>query len=194
MKGTLVADGRSAAGGTALLMHNERLADPLDPHTRKLAAISGKRKKSEADHKSMAHIEFIGGLYTNGNGPCLPAWNILRCLQDGGKRHKRGEDVLRGVFPQVEHADVEYDGPRDPEQLWKDGGFSLRKGVGISRRKIMRTRPFFVEWQFRLPVEVDPVIFDQHVVETIWREAGVYSGIGDLRPIYGRFNGTVEWE
>lgn len=194
MKGTLIADGRSVAGGTALIMHNERLADPLDEHSRKLAAISGKRKKSEADHLTMAHIEFIGGLYTNGNGPCLPAWNILRCLQDGGRRHKRGEDVLRGVFLPTEHTDVEYDGPRDPEKLWKDGGFSLRKGVGISKRKVMRTRPFFVEWGIRLPIEVDPVIFDKHVIETIWREAGVYCGIGDLRPVYGRFAGTVEWE
>jgi len=192
MRVTLYADGRTESGGTPMLMHNERLADPLDPYTRQLGAISSKRKKSEADHEAMAHIEFMGGLYTNGNGPCVPAWNLVRCLQEGGKRHKRGADVLRGVFPMAEHADVLYDGPRDPEDLWKDGGFKLRKGVGISGRKVMRTRPMFIDWQLRLPIEVDLVIFDLHVIDTLWLEAGRYYGLGDNRPINGRFKGIVE--
>ena len=31
MQVTLKLDGRTASGGSALIMHNERLADPLDP-------------------------------------------------------------------------------------------------------------------------------------------------------------------
>lgn len=192
MKVTLKADGRTSSGGSPLIMHNERLADPLDDHTRSIAAVSKKRNKTEADHIEIGRLEFFGGLYTNGNGPCLPAWNILRCLQDGAKRHKRGQDVLRGVYPITDHADVEYEGPRDPAKMWKDGSFALRKTVGVQRARTVRTRPIFTDWQIQLDVEVDPTVFDLDTLRNVWAEAGKYAGIGDMRPIYGRFQGTIE--
>lgn len=192
MKVLLKLDGRTSAGGSALVMHNERLADPLDDHTRAVAAISKKRNKTEADHVEIGRLEFLGGMYTNGNGPCIPAWNILRCLQDGARRHKKGADVLRGVYPLADHADVQYEGPRDPAELWKDGGFALRKSVGIQRSRTIRTRPIFTDWQIELPVEIDPTVFDLDTLTNVWREAGVYAGLGEMRPVFGRFKATVE--
>lgn len=196
MKVLLKLDGRTASGGSALVMHNERLADPLNDYTRQIAAVSKKRNKTEADHIEIARLEFLGGLYTNGNGPCIPAWNILRCLQDGARRHKRGMDVPRGVFPLVDHADISYEGDkiRDPEKLWKAGEFALRKTVGIQRSRTMRTRPIFTEWQAALPIEVDPVIFDIDTLQVFWRDAGRYAGLGEMRPVYGRFDGVIEEE
>lgn len=194
MKVLLKLDGRTASGGSALVMHNEQLADPLNDFVRSISAVSKKRNKTEADHIEIARLEFLGGLYTNGNGPCLPAWNILRCLQDGAKRHKRGMDVPRGVFPLIDHADVLYDGDseRDPAKLWKDGGFALRKTVGIQRSRTMRTRPIFTDWQAELAVEVDPIIFDIDTLQVFWTDAGRYAGIGEMRPVYGRFIGSIE--
>ena len=192
MKVLLKLDGRADAGGAPLLMHNERLADPLEPVTREIAKVSKKRNKTEADHMEIARLEFGGGLYTNGNGPCLPAWNILRCLQDGAKKHKRGQDVLRGVYPLAEHADVIYDGPRDTDELWKDGGFALRKTVGVQRSRTVRTRPVFTDWTCELPVEIDPTVFDLDTLRNCWADAGKYAGIGDMRPIYGRFDAKIE--
>lgn len=191
MKLLLKLDGRTESGGSSLVMHNERLADPLDPHTRAIGKLTKKRGKTEADHMEIARLEFHGGMYTNGNGPCLPAWNILRCLQDGAKRHKRGLDVLRGVYPLTDHADVVYDGPRDPDEMWKDGGFALRKTVGVQRSRTMRTRPIFTDWQAALLIEVDPVVFDVDTLANLWREAGVYAGLGEMRPVYGRFQATL---
>ncbi|QBI19361.1 hypothetical protein ER308_07250 [Egibacter rhizosphaerae] len=194
MQVLLTADGRSEAGGTPLVVHNERLADPLDDYARAIAAVSKKRNKTEADLWEISRLEFYGSLYTNGNGPCLPAWNVLRCLQDGAKRIKRGQDVLRGVFPLTEHADLVYDGPRDPEELWKDGSFRLRKTVGVQKNRTPRTRGMFTEWSFSLPVEVDPVIFDPDTLSECWRHAGRYAGLGEMRPIYGKFLATAtEW-
>lgn len=194
MKVLLELDGTTASGGTPLIMHNERLADPLDDYTRAIGTISKKRGKTDADHLEIGRLEFLGGLYVNGNGPCLPAWNILRCLQDGAKRVKRGQDVLRGVHPLVDHADVAYVGPRDPGEMWRAGGFALRKTVGVQRARTMRTRPIFTDWSAALPVEVDPTVFDPDTLAAIWKDAGRYAGIGDMRPIHGRFLGTVsEW-
>jgi hypothetical protein len=192
VKTTLVLDGRTESGGSPLVCHNERLADPLDEIVRQIGTFTAKRKKTEADHLEIAHLEFLGGLYTNGNGPCLPAWNILRCLQDGARRHKRGLDVPRGIYPVLDHADIQYDGPRDPDAMWKAGSFSLRKTVGVQRSRTMRTRPIFTDWQAELEVEVDATVFDLDTLAHIWHDAGVYAGIGEMRPIYGRFNGTLK--
>jgi hypothetical protein len=192
VKVLLKLNGTTAAGGSPLIMHNERLADPLDEHAREIAKISRKRNKTEADHLAIAKLEHAGGLYLNGNGPCLPSWNILRCLQDGARRHKRGVDVLRGVYPLSEHADLDYEGPRDVDALWKDGGFALRKTVGVQRSRTVRTRPIFTDWQAELLVEVDPTVFDVDTLANCWRDAGVYAGIGDMRPVHGRFAGMVE--
>lgn len=191
-----------AQGSSALILHNERLADPLDPIVRELAKYTKKRGKSDADHMEIARLEFLGGLYTdppldltmNGKSPApgLPAWNVIRCLQDGAKRQKKGADVLRGVHPIIQHVLITYEGPRNPHKMWTDGRFTLRKTVGVQRARMMRTRPMFVDWSIDLPVEVDPTVFDLDVLANVWRDAGVYAGIGEMRPIYGRFVGTVK--
>jgi hypothetical protein len=202
MQVKLKLDGRMASGGSALIVHNERLADPMDSFVQALQAITSKRRKTLEDHAEIARLEFLGGLYTDPvmsypvNGakpvPVVPAWNILRCLQDGGKRHRRGVDVPRGVYPLQQFAALQYEGPTDPQELWKDGSFALRKSVGVQRSRTMRTRPIFHEWQTDLLIEVDPVIFDVHTLKDIWKSAGVYAGLGEMRPIWGRFDATLE--
>lgn len=202
MQVTLHLDGRSASGGAPLVCHNERLADPLDEYVQAIQGFSKKRNKTIDDHEQIAYLEFLGGLYTSpaldwpidgkNPAPCLPAWNILRCLQDGGRRQKRGMDVPRGVMPLGESALIQYDGPSDPQKMWEAGGFSLRKSVGVQRSRTMRTRPFFADWQAALPIEVDSTVFDMHTLQNIWKDAGIYAGLGEMRPVYGRFIGTIE--
>lgn len=209
MKIHLIADGHTDAGGMALVCHNERLADPLDELTRRLSGITKQRNKTEAAHLEIARTEFFGGLYTStaittdpsgeilvpkGSIPVIPAWNMIRCLQDGAKRHKRGPDVLRGVHPLNDHAAIEYDGPTDPQELWASGQFALRKGVGVQRSRTIRTRPIFTEWRAVLTVELDMTVFDVDTLQVFWGDAGRYAGIGEMRPVYGRFRGTVEVE
>lgn len=206
MQYVLVANGHPEQNGMALVVHNERLADPLDTITRAIGAISKKRNKTIPDHEEIARLEWHGGLYTakpieaadgdlqipEGAVPTLPAWNMIRCLQDGAKRHKRGADVLRGIHPLVEHVPLEYDGPTDLTVMWKSGEFSLRKTVGVQRARTTRTRPIFYPWRAALPIELDPIVFDLDTVATLWSDAGRYAGIGEMRPVYGRFEGTIE--
>src|SRR5688572_21014856 len=97
MQLTLVANGHPDVNGSALVLHNERLADPLDSMTRAIGTFTKKRNKTITDHEEIARLEWYGGLYTTlrieaadadvivpeGAQPCIPAWNMLRCLQDG---------------------------------------------------------------------------------------------------------------
>jgi hypothetical protein len=196
----------TAEGENALVCHNERLADPLDPIVRQLAAITKKRLKTEADHLEVARLEFFGGLYMSGDFevkeghaitgegsiPCVPGWNVLRCLQDGAKRHKRGQDVLRGIHPIWDNAKLIYSGPTDPQEMWETGEWSLRKTVGVQRARTMRTRPIFYPWRLHLAVEIDPTVFDVDTLKVFWADAGRYCGLGEMRPVYGRFVGAIE--
>lgn len=196
MQVVLTFDGREAVNGSPILCHNERLADPLDPAARAVAEISGKRGKTEADHLELARREFEGGLYLGDNGPVIPAMNMLRCVQEGAKRIKKGKDVLRGIVPLEDAADLDYDGPRDVDSLWKEG-FWLRKGVGVGTSRVIRTRPCFKDWRVILPIEVDAEIWDIHKLQEVCTLAGKFAGLGDMRPIQGRCKITAtpvdEW-
>jgi hypothetical protein len=56
----------------------------------------------------------------------------------------------------------------------------------------MRTRPIFTDWSAELPVEVDSTVFDLDTLANCWKDAGVYAGIGEMRPGYGRFAATLQ--
>ena len=76
--------------------------------------------------------------------------------------------------------------------MWASAEFSLRKTVGVQRARTVRTRPIFMPWEVTLEIEVDPIIFDLDTLAVMWRDAGRYSGLGEMRPVYGRFIATVE--
>lgn len=45
---------------SALVMHNSRLVDSLDPWSREIAAITGKSHKTIADYEQITEVEFYG--------------------------------------------------------------------------------------------------------------------------------------
>jgi len=203
VKVTLFLDGRTDAGGTPLLMRNERLLDPLDSYTRALAKVTSKRKKTEADHLEVGRLEFLGGLYTDpqfevaepngGVRIAFPTWNVVRSVQEGATKQKLGRAVVRGVLPLETFATLTFDGDSEtePDILWKLGTFALRKGVGVGQKKVMRTRPIFIDWTLTCHVEVDAEQIDLDQLEAALQNAGRYYGVGDNRPIHGRFAGSI---
>lgn len=189
----------ASAEGDSMLMHNERLADPLNPYTRWLGELTGKTKKTEADQEEIARREFLGsGYWLIDDGPhgaigepVIPTWNIIRCLQAGATRQKLGKHVVRALVPQTMTTTLSYTGPRDADSLWKSGLFHNRKGVVIGGRRTMRTRPCFTDWKVEADLELDLTILDPDKVDQIARDAGKYEGLGDNRPVFGRFIGSA---
>lgn len=178
--------------GAPLLMHNERMIDPLNPYVRSVKELSGKRQRSEVDELELSHREWLGCFYYDEEiGPYLPVWCIVRCIQEAGKRHKLGASVLRGVVPASEKTPVLYDGPRDLDTLWKDGRYALRKAVGVGQKRVMRTRPVFVDWTMEAEIEVDLTQIDPEKINQLIAEGGRYQAVGDYRPVYGRFLGSA---
>ena len=169
-----------------LLMHNGRLADPLDDHARAIAQVAGKRRKTEADHRHLAELEFRGGLYTSGGVPCIPAEMVEAALVRAAAQERRSPRAKAGLVVR-DDLRLEYQGPTDIDGLWRDPAFRLRSAVRVGPSRIMRTRPQFREWAADLVVDYLPGLLNASEVHGFVVVAGEQVGLGDWRPRFGRF-------
>jgi hypothetical protein len=172
--------------------HNGLLADPLYEFSKRIKKVTALRKKTEADLEEMARLEFLGGLYLKDGEPCIPGEMIEAALAGKGgaaRKNKSGAQAAAGLFV-PNPAKLEYDGPKDPNELWKDYRFRFRVPAKVGMAKVMRTRPIFEQWSAVVEVHYNPDLVDRDRVIDWIVQAGAEVGIGDWRPRYGRF--TVE--
>jgi hypothetical protein len=173
-----------------MLMHNGMLADPLYEFTKATKKLSGKRNKTEADHEELARLEFLGGLYMGQNGqgltPVIPAQNIRKMLILAARKSRDGKLAESGVYISDE-AILEYDGPRNPDELWANKEFVDRRLVVVNRARIARTRPIFKEWEANVTVDYDTDVVTEAQLDLWFEVAGKIIGLGDNRPQNGKF-------
>lgn len=177
-----------------MLMHSARLSDPLDPATKALAKVTGKRKKTEDDHAEAGRLEHAGGLYIDADrGPYVPGQNVEAVLFRAASRFKL-MSALRAamLIPGTVHPLI-YRGPRDAEGLWTDKAFVHRASVKVGTSRVIRTRPIFAKWQVEVSGELNTDEIDPERFEQIADVAGRLVGLGDWRPRFGRFDVRVSW-
>lgn len=181
-----------------LLMHSDRLADPLDPSTKALRALTNRTAKKDMDVEEYAEkvgrVEFEGGLYfDNKLGPYIPGNTIRAVMREAGKLTKHGKSIERGLQPPDDIA-LNYTGPRSIKGLWEapDRAFVDRRSIGVMGKRVIRTRPRFNSpWSIVVELEFDETILGMDQIRAIAINAGRFCGIGDGRSIgFGRF--TVE--
>ncbi len=177
-------------GIAPLLMHNERLANPRDPHTRALKQLTAVKKKTDDTLEDIQKTEWRGGLYELEGVVCVPAANVLAALKNGAQKLKRGKDIQSSVFSAEAFYPLIYDGPKDFEKLYADGRFSDYRCVGVNRARVMRSRPVFNKWSVNIALDYDADVVDLDTMLQAMEIAGAQVGICDHRPQYGRF--TVE--
>lgn len=179
-------------GTRPLLMHNGRLADPIDPATKRLSAASKKKQKSDDEFAEMGRIEFEGSLYYDEKmGPYLPVDNLQAMLIEGARKRKMGkefESLVEVMMPVdgPEGYKLEYKGPRDPAGLWNSKMF-LRKQARVGQKRVIRTRPRFAQWACQFDVEIHDDGPDAEHVRRAIEDAGRLIGLGDWSPRYGHF-------
>jgi hypothetical protein len=169
-----------------MLMHNGQTADPLNHWSKQMKAISGKRKKTDADYEELAKIEFMAALYIDKTGPIIPAANIDSMLVNAAEKLREGPLVKSGVFC-LKSASLEYDGPRDPEGLWTAETFRHVAIVRVQMARVARTRPVFNEWAADVSLNIEDSLVNVSQVDTWMNVAGSQIGLGDWRPQHGRF-------
>lgn len=185
----------TAKGTRPLLMHNVRLASPLNPYAKQLKALNAKRNKTDEDRLAIARVEFEGSLYFDEEiGPYIPGPNLLASLIEGGRLTKAGKKIERGVNVDDLVMPLIYRGPRDVESLWGGGEseFVDMRTVVVQRNKVDRCRPIFRQWAFEADILLDPAVIDLDEFTEVARNAGAMAGIGDYRRMYGRFETEIQ--
>lgn len=180
-------------GVCPMMMHNIQLANPFNKWVCQSKEITAKgKKKTDDDMRELSRLEWFGGLYVNEDGRViLPSEVLLGCFLSGSKKSRLGTDFKCG-FDVPMDAELEYDGPKDAEKLWMDKRFVDVRGVALQKSsRIMRTRPFFSKWECTVKVVFRGEVVNESQVKKAIEDAGMYCGIGDYRPRYGRF--IVEW-
>jgi len=193
LKGDSVNFTITITGTAALLMHNGRLADPLDPAAKALKAVTGKRSKTDADYLEVSRVEFAGALYIDPDvGPYIPADNIWKTLQMAARKSKQGKQIEEGVIITSEVNPIVYPGPRDIPGLWANPNFIFRKTVVNQRNRVSRTRPIFQQWRLSADGIYDENVINLDDIRAIAERAGSLVGLCDWRPRFGRFTSEVD--
>ena len=181
-------------GITPLLMHNVRLADPDDPVTRQIAALTAKKKNmTEADRLEVGRLKFIGGMYYDAEtGPYLPAPHIFASMIVAARQTRAGKAVEAGVLWLADKAPLEYEGPRDPERMWEGGDspFVDRRMVRVGQARVPQVRPIFPGWSAQIEIDFDDSILSLDDLTMYCQKAGRV-GVGDYRRFYGRYDTTI---
>lgn len=178
-------------GLSPLLMHSDRFANPLDKATKAHKELTGKRKKTDADHEAIAKSEWMGSLYYNESvGPYIPGQNLDATLQEAAKLQKLGKKFKQAVMVLENEIPLQYKGPREPEALF-DAGFVDVRGVKVAMAKLMRCRPKFNEWAAEFTVAYNEDVLNGEEVRKAIADAGALIGVCDYRPRFGKFAAEV---
>lgn len=167
-----------------LVVHNSRLAVPTDEFTQRLSRLTAKTKKTLEDHLAISRAEWEGGLYWDEDlGPYVPTSWPMSSLWQAAKLTKNGEGLRRAVTVLGPDAGarvpIEYDGPREIEEMWEDEEFRLIQSLPQGRVRVTRTRPRFVPWSLKFTVLLDEALMDVSIVEEIAQRAARNIGIGE---------------
>ncbi|MCU0806407.1 MAG: hypothetical protein MUC53_00190 [Candidatus Contendobacter sp.] len=180
-------------GTSPLLMHNPRMVDPDFELNREIKALTGKRKKTDADLKQIEKLEWYGGLYPENNIVVQPTSKLRKSLVNAAKISKQGKAIERALSFSSLNTPLIYDGPKEIDELFKDPRFHSRLSVGIGNKRVMRVRPSFFPWALKVTGLFIPdagINFDE--LQRIVELAGLVEGIGDNRINgYGRYTAIL---
>lgn len=180
-------------GNGPMLQHNGRLANPLDPYTRELKTVTKKRNKTDDDLMAVAKLEARAGLYETPDMLVgLPTENVWRCIFDAAKAFKLGADVKRALLFSPDVIPLDIDGSHakcetylnDPENI-------LYRSVKVGTSRVMRARPIIRNWSGTFTFELLNDVIDVQNLEPVLDRAGRLVGVGDWRPLYGRFTAQI---
>ena len=193
-------------GETPLLMHNNRLANPLDKYSQAMSKRSGKRKKTIEDIWELARIEWEGGMYMHEGEIQLPLRVINKTFERGATKQKNGMLWKTGCYIAHENIPLEYAGKKinikeidDVPNPALDSHFIqsrwLQVTVKVGTASILRTRPMFHNWSCGVSVHYDQSVMNEESLIQAVQDAGRLVGFCDWRPEkggqYGRFSAEV---
>lgn len=179
-------------GTRDMLLHNARLANPLDPYTRAIKQINNKRKKTDEDYAQIAQIETRGAMYeTEDELLGLPLANVWRSFYNAAKAYKLGEDLKRGLLFEPITVPFVIDGSHQKCETYLENGAENRvfyTSVVVQRQRTMRARPLVpTGWQAEVKFTLLTDVIQPENLQPVYERAGKLIGLCDWRPTYGTF-------
>jgi len=173
----------------SLLMHSDRFANPLDEDAIEHKKLTSKRNKTVENLHEIAKSEWLGSLYYNDDlGIHIPTANLRKNLIEGARKFKLGKHVEGGVFFNSQGFPLEYEGSKKPETLYRNKEFVDCRSVVVGRAKLMRYRPIFKHWALSGTLEYEETVIDEEQIKQSFEKAGQVVGLGDYRPLFGRYS------
>lgn len=179
-------------GTSPLLMHSAKF-DHFSDEYQSFALLSRKSKKTLDDELRLSEMEWALGLYMDDElGPFIPSENVHELLQRSATKWKMGTTILTELVVMQTRIPLQYDGPRDQAGLWEEKFIysAMAKNSGFNAGRVWRTRPCFQEWTLTVPLGWNPEEIDVDLMERVIERAQKL-GIGDYRPVFGRFQATL---
>ena len=130
-----------------LLQHDDKMANPFNDYTKRMKAISSKRKKTDDDLMEMARIEWMASLYhTERKGYYMKAECIEAAMLAAAKDKKLGKAFQAAVsVPDDPVFHFEHES-LPPEELFRMDAYRDFRTVKVQRANILRCRPIFCDW------------------------------------------------
>lgn len=181
-------------GTRALMMHNARLANPLDPYSIKLKEIMGKKKKTDEDLIAIMRVEARGGAYeTEDNKLGLPNMCVYASLFEAAKNFKLGKELKKALRYDESVSPLKVDGKEvDVDKFLSNPNNIDYRAVGVKKSKIMRARPKISgKWESVHEFELDESVMDSRTLNPVIEYGGKNIGLLELRPSLGTYKVEV---
>lgn len=180
-------------GISPLIMHSCQCVNPLHPIAKELKKYTSKKNKTDEDLNTISDLEWEAGAYwKDGLGLYIPAENVEATITNGAKANKKGKDVQKYVDVVDLYIPLDYGENLSKEELIQNYEYRDTRIMTVMRSKVLRTRPRFDQWKIEFELRYNEEKIDIETIINAIEYAGMYVGLCDSRPKYGKFVATVE--
>lgn len=180
-------------GISPLIMHSCQCVNPLHPIAKELKKYTSKKNKTDEDLVKISDLEWEAGAYwKDGLGLYIPAENVEATIINGAKANKKGKDIQKYVDVTDLYIPFEYGENLTKEELIQNYEYRDTRIMTVMRAKILRTRPRFDQWVIEFNLRYNEEKIDIETIINAMEYAGLYVGLCDSRPKYGKFSVIIE--
>ena len=180
-------------GISPLIMHSCQCVNPLHPIAKELKKYTSKKNKTDEDLVKISDLEWEAGAYwKEGMGLYIPAENVEATIINGAKANKKGKDIQKYVDVTDLYIPFEYGEDLTKEELIQNYEYRDTRIMTVMRSKILRTRPRFDQWVIEFNLRYNEEKIDIETIINAMEYAGLYVGLCDSRPKYGKFSVVIE--
>lgn len=180
-------------GISPLIMHSCQCVNPLHPIAKELKKYTSKKNKTDEDLVKISDLEWEAGAYwKDGMGLYIPAENVEATIINGAKANKKGKEIQKYVDVTDLYIPFEYGEDLTKEELIQNYEYRDTRIMTVMRSKILRTRPRFDQWVIEFNLRYNEEKIDIETIINAMEYAGLYVGLCDSRPKYGKFSVVIE--